>query len=180
MGLSRSEQMARIRGRDTGPERLLRSALWARGLRFRLAWPGLGCRPDLVIPSRKVAVFVDGCFWHGCPDHYVRPRSSAAFWSRKLKENVCRDRAQSRRLGRAGWTVLRFWEHDVWTRLPELLSTIERIGPRTPPRNLQEAWRVLSANALDDEGRREKRVLVTLATPRKRRTVTYLRHTRKW
>src|SRR5580692_10585444 len=109
MGLSRSEQMARIRSRNTTPERVLRGLLWSAGLRYRLHATTPAGRPDIVFPGTRVAVFVDGCFWHGCPDHYVRPRSSSDFWSRKLLENFKRDGAQTERLEALGWRVCRIW-----------------------------------------------------------------------
>ena len=70
-------------------------------------------RPDIVFPGARVAVFIDGCFWHGCPDHYVRPRSSEEFWSKKLAENCRRDSVQTKRLEDIGWRVCRVWEHEV-------------------------------------------------------------------
>jgi DNA mismatch endonuclease (patch repair protein) len=72
-------------------------------------------RPDLVLRrgSNRVAVFVDGCFWHGCPDHYVRPRSGGEFWSKKLRENTARDSRQTVTLKSDGWVVVRLWEHEV-------------------------------------------------------------------
>src|SRR5215475_6215393 len=91
MVLTRSEQMARIRGAHTSPEVELRSLLWRSGLRYRLHVKALPGRPDLVLSRSRVAVFVDGCFWHGCPDHYVRPRSRTRFWAEKLSQNVQRD-----------------------------------------------------------------------------------------
>jgi len=118
MGLTRSEQMARIRSRDTKPEWILRRELHRRGLRYRVALRVEGCRPDIVFPSKRLAVFVDGCFWHGCPDHYIRPKSSVAFWDEKLRVNRKRDAAQTSRLEAAGWTVVRLWEHEV-TASPE-------------------------------------------------------------
>src|SRR5712692_8006639 len=115
MGLSRSEQMARIRGRDTLPEIRLRRALWRAGLRFRLKHPGMRIRPDLVLScdAFRLAVFIDGCFWHGCPEHYVPPRSAIDFWAKKLAENVQRDRRQTLALECADWHVVRFWECEV-------------------------------------------------------------------
>src|SRR5689334_1387580 len=98
--------MSRIRGSNTSPERLLRLALWRRGYRYRLhARTPVGA-PDIVFGRRKVAVFVDGCFWHGCPEHYVRPRTRNAFWDAKLDENFKRDRRQTLALIQAGWRVL--------------------------------------------------------------------------
>lgn len=104
--------MSRNRGRDTLPEVRLRRALWADGLRYRLRskLPG---RPDLVFPALKAVVFVDGCFWHCCPKHGVRPTSHVEFWRKKLDSNVARDRATNRVLGALGWHVVRIWEHDV-------------------------------------------------------------------
>ncbi len=86
----RSRCMSRIRGRDTHPELLVRKALWRRGFRFRLKnrLPG---RPDIVFGSAKVAVFIDGCFWHACPEHGVKPSANARFWHSKLEGNVQRD-----------------------------------------------------------------------------------------
>jgi len=113
MTLTRSENMARIRGSDTRPEIALRKELHSRGVRYRLGRRfGFG-RPDLAFAGRRLAVFVDGCFWHGCPAHYVAPRSRTGFWSGKLSENVMRDRRQTSEAEAAGWSVLRIWEHEV-------------------------------------------------------------------
>ncbi len=89
-GLTRSQQMSRIRGGNTNPERIVARALWAAGLRYRLRLSRLAGRPDIVFTGARLAVFIDGCFWHGCPEHYVRPRSRSVFWRRKLRENVAR------------------------------------------------------------------------------------------
>jgi DNA mismatch endonuclease (patch repair protein) len=75
-------------------------------------WPLYG-RPDFVFPADRLAVFVDGCFWHGCPKHYTRPANNRAFWERKLRANRARDRQVNRELKRLGWRVLRVWEHDL-------------------------------------------------------------------
>jgi DNA mismatch endonuclease (patch repair protein) len=108
----RSYCMSRIRGRDTGPEIVLRRALWALGLRYRLANPLPG-KPDLVFVRERVSVFVDGCFWHGCPDHGARPKTNKAFWHRKLSANLRRDRRVERQLRANGWRVIRVWEHEI-------------------------------------------------------------------
>lgn len=108
--------MAAVRWRDTKPELSLRQALHSRGLRYRvnmrLDLPGIRVRPDIVFTRRKLAVFVDGCFWHGCPLHATQPKDNARFWAAKLSRNVARDREQNSALLAAGWTVLRFWEHE--------------------------------------------------------------------
>lgn len=107
--------MAAIRRTDTVPEKTLRSALHATGLRFRkdyrLDLGGVKTRPDIVFTRAKVAVFVDGCYWHSCPQHGVRPRTNVEFWRSKLARNVERDREQDQALSNAGWTVVRVWEH---------------------------------------------------------------------
>ena len=117
---------ARFRGqrrRDTRPELALRSALHARGLRFRVdrvVVPGMRSRPDIVFGPSRVAVFVDGCFWHRCPDHGTFPTNNREWWGAKLDGNVARDRQADRQLEEAGWSVLRFWEHED----PEQAATI--------------------------------------------------------
>ena len=108
----RSFCMSRNRGRDTGPEIRLRKELWKRGLRYRLrsALPG---RPDLVFPGVRLAVFVDGCFWHGCPEHGVMPTNNGRFWAKKIARTKERDAAVECQLSEAGWHVIRLWEHDI-------------------------------------------------------------------
>jgi DNA mismatch endonuclease (patch repair protein) len=108
----RSHCMSRIRGRDTKPELLLRKTLWAMGLRYRVRSKVPG-RPDILFPRWKVAVFVDGCQWHCCPLHWVRPKSNSEFWDRKFEENRRRDKHVNRLLKKQGWRVFRFWEHEV-------------------------------------------------------------------
>jgi DNA mismatch endonuclease (patch repair protein) len=101
---------------DTLPELRLRSELHRRGLRFRkdyrLDLEGLRVRPDIVFTRARVAVFVDGCFWHSCPRHAELPRANRPFWERKLARTVLRDAEASRALEEAGWTVVRVWEHE--------------------------------------------------------------------
>lgn len=108
----RSRCMSRIRGEDTKPEMTLRKALWAAGLRYRLrsSLPG---RPDIVFPGKKVVIFVDGCFWHKCSEHFQAPSNNARFWADKIARNVERDRQVDRQLTEMGWHVLRIWEHEV-------------------------------------------------------------------
>jgi DNA mismatch endonuclease (patch repair protein) len=105
------------RRKDTGPERQVRGLLHARGLRYRVDLPiKLGSprpiRPDIVFTRARLAIFIDGCFWHGCPDHKGRPRTNAHYWGPKLDGNAARDRQQTDALNEAGWLVLRFWEHE--------------------------------------------------------------------
>lgn len=119
----RSWCMSQIKGRDTKPELRLRRALWAKGLRYRLGRDVHG-RPDVVFKGARVAVFVDGCFWHSCPIHGVQPKGNTEFWRIKLAKNVERDRVVTQTLRREGWRVLRFWEHDVERRLPKVVRRI--------------------------------------------------------
>ena len=105
--------MARVPSRDTAPEMRLRRALWAEGCRYRVQYRAVGIRWDVALPARRLGVLLDGCFWHGCPEHYTRPRTGDAFWSAKLTQNVERDRRQTLAAEAAGWGVLRVWEHEV-------------------------------------------------------------------
>jgi DNA mismatch endonuclease (patch repair protein) len=103
------------RRRDTGPERALRSELHRRGLRYRVdhaPLAGVRCRADLVFPRSRVAVFVDGCFWHACPEHGNLPKANRDWWRTKLELNVARDRRNDEALREAGWQVIRIWEHE--------------------------------------------------------------------
>jgi DNA mismatch endonuclease, patch repair protein len=103
------------RRRDTGPELALRRELHRRGLRFRVDQapvPGLRCKADIVFRSRRVAVFVDGCFWHACPEHGNLPAANREWWRAKLDVNVARDRRNEQTLTGAGWRVIRVWEHE--------------------------------------------------------------------
>nr|VFK21856.1 MAG: T/G mismatch-specific endonuclease [Candidatus Kentron sp. LPFa]VFK35239.1 MAG: T/G mismatch-specific endonuclease [Candidatus Kentron sp. LPFa] len=104
--------MSRVRGRNTKPEILLGKALWARGARYRLQvkLPG---RPDLVFPGKRLAVFVDGCFWHGCPIHGEIPATNREFWEKKLGDNLARDRRIDAELSGMGWRVVRIWVHEI-------------------------------------------------------------------
>lgn len=108
----RMRQQAR---RDTEPELALRRELWRRGLRYRVdvaPIAGLRRRADLVFTRGGVVVFVDGCFWHSCPEHSTVPKASRDWWINKLETNVRRDRDTDVRLGAAGWKVIRAWEHE--------------------------------------------------------------------
>ncbi|WP_090599138.1 very short patch repair endonuclease [Mycobacterium lentiflavum] len=103
------------KGRDTSPELALRSAVHRLGLRYRVSkrpLPGLRRTADLVFNSARVAVFLDGCFWHGCPQHHTVAVTNAKFWSDKVEGNRARDRDTDQRLAEAGWLSIRVWEHE--------------------------------------------------------------------
>lgn len=111
----------------TRPEVAVRSALHRAGMRFRKDHPidleGGRVRPDVVFTRARLAVFIDGCFWHSCPQHATRPRTNAEFWANKLDRNRQRDDRDTRRLERAGWHVLRIWEHET----KDLLAIEQRV-----------------------------------------------------
>ncbi len=113
-----TRMMKANRSQDTRPEVTLRSALYAHGFRFRkhLAIHDMEGRPmrvDIAFTRLRVAVFVDGCFWHQCPKHSQTPKANRNYWEPKLARNVERDLVTTKRLKRAGWKVIRVWEHDV-------------------------------------------------------------------
>lgn len=110
-----SARMRAQRRRDTAPEVALRRELHRRGMRFfvdRAPLRDVRRRADLVFPRRKVAVYVDGCFWHSCPEHATFPKTNAQWWADKLAGNVARDRDTDARLTAEGWLVIRVWEHE--------------------------------------------------------------------
>lgn len=110
-----SRRMAKVRQKETGAEMALRQELYGSGLRYRVDYEVLR-KPrrvaDVAFPGRKIAVFVDGCFWHGCPDHATWPKQNAEFWREKIEANRRRDADTNERLRSLGWTVLRFWSHE--------------------------------------------------------------------
>jgi DNA mismatch endonuclease, patch repair protein len=114
----RSANMRANRRTDTKPELALRRALHRQGYRFRKDYrldlaDGKRVRPDIAFTARRVAVFVDGCFWHACPEHGSRPAANVWYWEPKLRRNVERDRAADAALAAAGWNVVRVWEHET-------------------------------------------------------------------
>lgn len=118
----RSEVMSRIRGKGNKATELALAKLFrANGIAgWRRHYPIVG-RPDFAFPKLKLAVFVDGCFWHGCPKHGVQPKGNKEFWSTKLAANKARDRKVNGLLRAKGWRVLRIWEHDL-TKSRQLAS----------------------------------------------------------
>ena len=122
----RSEIMSRVRGKDTGPEWIVRRLVHGAGFRYRLHVAGLPGRPDLVFPAKKKVIFVHGCFWHahpGCPQARI-PKTRTEFWTEKLGGNRARDERNVQALTEAGWSVLVLWECELGS--PELMDRIER------------------------------------------------------
>ncbi|MGW7448570.1 very short patch repair endonuclease [Kitasatospora sp. NPDC054795] len=135
-----SARMSRQASRDTAQELAVRRLLHAGGYRYRVQRPvpGMPRRTvDILFPGPKVAVFLDGCFWHGCPQHATHPKSNAEWWRTKLGRNIERDTETTEHLRDEGWTVLRFWEHetpeDVALRVAETVDH-QRRRPAGPPR----------------------------------------------
>jgi DNA mismatch endonuclease (patch repair protein) len=129
-----SGRMSRQARTGTSPELALRRELHRRGLRFRVNFSpdvaGLGRRrADVVFTRRRVAVFVDGCFWHSCPAHATSPKANETWWAEKLAGNVARDRDTDARLAAAGWTVVRVWEHESATEAAERVERVVRANP---------------------------------------------------
>jgi len=125
------KRMKAAKPKDTAPEKALRSALHRKGLRFRIdekTVKDLNRKADIVFRSAKVAVFVDGCFWHGCPIHGTQAKANAEFWSFKIRQNQERDVDTTKRLEEAGWKVIRVWEHENPEKASEKIYKI--IGKR--------------------------------------------------
>jgi DNA mismatch endonuclease (patch repair protein) len=109
----RKYNMSRIRRKNTGPEIKLRKLLWSQGIRGYRIHYNLPGKPDIVFIKKKIAIFIDGCFWHKCHVCFQEPETRKEFWMKKINSNVGRDLRNSRQLQGDGWTVLRFWEHEI-------------------------------------------------------------------
>jgi DNA mismatch endonuclease (patch repair protein) len=141
------------RGRDTRPELALRRAVFALGLRYRVSRrpiPSLRRTADLVFTRQRIAVFLDGCFWHGCPKHHSVAVTNADYWSAKVQANMARDRDTDRRLAEAGWIVLRIWEHED----PGAAAQHVRETVSTTPPAAQKPSPAPSAHRVTDAARR--------------------------
>jgi|SRR6266567_3961604 len=120
--------MARVRHSGTAPELTLRRALRGIGLRYLRRAQRLPGSPDLSFARLRLAVFVDGCFWHGCPRHGTMPKANRSFWAAKIRRNRQRDHEVDRALRRLGWRVVRVWEHELREDLRRVLSRIQKAG----------------------------------------------------
>jgi DNA mismatch endonuclease, patch repair protein len=129
--------MSRVKTRDTGPEVAVRSELHRLGLRFRIdrrPSARLRRRADILFPRQRVAVFVDGCFWHGCPEHVEWPSANGAWWRAKIEGTRIRDRETDELLATEGWSVIRVWEHDDPSAAAGRIAAVvhARSRPKTP------------------------------------------------
>jgi DNA mismatch endonuclease, patch repair protein len=141
-----SRRMAKVRQKGTGAEVALRRELYRLGLRYRIDYEVLRTPrrvADVAFPGRRIAVFVDGCFWHGCPEHATWPKQNAEFWREKIEANQRRDADTNARLLSLGWTVLRFWSHETPTEaaltvaheVASIDATRHAASPRTNYKN---------------------------------------------
>lgn len=122
------------RSRNTKPELAVRRLLHARGLRYRVNFrplPEYRRTADVAFTRSRIAVFIDGCFWHGCPNHYRAPASNATYWSEKVRRNRSRDIETTHLLQVAGWTVLRFWVHEDAGTIADAVAKVVRQNPST-------------------------------------------------
>lgn len=122
-------RMSGQRSRDTDIEIALRKTLHAAGLRYRVhrrPLKGVRREADILFGPARVAVFVDGCFWHGCPEHATWPKNNALFWREKIEKNRARDRDTDARLAEAGWASVRVWEHEDATEAAKRIATLVR------------------------------------------------------
>ncbi|VVB65706.1 DNA mismatch endonuclease Vsr [Candidatus Gugararchaeum adminiculabundum] len=120
----RSYIMSRVRGKNTSPEVALRKILRGCGHRYRLHYGKQMI--DIAFPKERVALFMDGCFWHKCPKHFRMPRSNTAFWKRKINGNAQRDKRETALLKKKGWTVVRIWEHELRNEKIRVLGRIRK------------------------------------------------------
>jgi len=127
-----SAQMSRMPRASTGPELLVRRELHRRGLRFRVNHMALPGRPDVAFTRVRLAVFIDGCFWHMCPEHGTLPKNNADWWLAKLQRNVERDAEKDARLAEMGWRVLHFWEHEKPTDVADVVEARWRLLRAAP------------------------------------------------
>lgn len=122
----RSRIMRAVKSKDTGMERVLRKELRKKGYKFKTNVSKLAGKPDIVFKKKKAVIFLDSCFWHGCRFHCRMPATNAQYWKEKIARNKKRDREINKKYKKMGWTVLRFWEHQIKKRPQEAINKIEK------------------------------------------------------
>lgn len=115
--------MSKIHSKNTKLEVNFRKNVWNKGLQYRLHY-NISGKPDFVFVSKKIAVFIDGCFWHKCPKHFRQPKSRLGYWVVKINKNSERDKETTLKLKKEGWKVLRFWEHEINDNLDVCIKKI--------------------------------------------------------
>ncbi|MEC1687612.1 very short patch repair endonuclease [Bacillus mojavensis] len=121
----RSNTMKAVKSKNTKIEKVVSKEIWGRGIRFRKNVRNLKGKPDIAIKKYKIVIFIDSCFWHGCPLHGRIPKSNVEFWNNKIKRNIERDKSINHYYTRKGWNILRIWEHDLNKK--EFFQTIDKI-----------------------------------------------------
>ena len=116
--------MASIKGKDTEPELTIRKILWMKGYRYRIHNKSMFGKPDISFTKNKLAIFIDGCFWHGCNKCYKTPKTNPEFWHNKIEQNKSRRKIVRQTLKKNNWAILEFWEHDI---KQDPLSIVEKI-----------------------------------------------------
>lgn len=125
--VKRSSIMRAVKAKNTKLENVFRSALWKRGLRFRKHVKDLPGKPDIVFSRYRVAVFIDSCFWHGCPLHVRMPKSNIDYWERKIYRNKQRDEELNQKYKEIKWEVVRIWEHEIKEDFEKAVTKIQDI-----------------------------------------------------
>jgi len=120
----RSTIMSKIRSTNTRPELVIRNALWKKGLRYRIHDKSIIGTPDVSNKSKKIAIFIDGCFWHGCPTCYNKPQSNTVYWNQKLRYNKNRRNLVKKKLHDNNWKILEFWECNITDNIDGIVSKI--------------------------------------------------------
>ena len=125
--IKRREIMQSVRSKDSKIEIAFRKVLWQAGYRYRKNVNDYFGKPDIVLKKYRTVIFIDSCFWHGCPKHLRVPKSNVDYWSNKIKKNKQRDEAINREYKNSGWQVVRIWEHDIKTSLEETMRKLAQI-----------------------------------------------------
>lgn len=121
----RSEIMSRVKSKDSSIEKILRKELWKKGFRYRKNSSKYFGKPDIIFKKYKIVIFIDSCFWHGCPKHFRMPSSNQEYWKTKITRNKGRDKEINSYYRKGKWKIIRLWEHDILDDLPKCLNLIE-------------------------------------------------------
>jgi DNA mismatch endonuclease (patch repair protein) len=121
----RHYNMSRIRNKRTKPELKVKDIFESLGFEYQPR--GIYGKPDFVNRNRKIAIFIDGCFWHKCPEHFVKPKTRTEFWMQKIEKNVIRDELVNIKLENEGWKVLRIWEHDIKRQPEKVIAKVKKM-----------------------------------------------------
>ncbi|WP_214795876.1 MULTISPECIES: very short patch repair endonuclease [unclassified Exiguobacterium] len=121
---NKKNNMKYVKSKNTNLEMKVRRRLWKEGIRYKTNVKSLFGTPDIAFPNLKIVVFIDSCFWHGCPQHFRLPPKKQEFWKLKIQRNTERDNEISRHYIEENWTILRFWEHEINNNLENVVTTI--------------------------------------------------------